>query len=102
MLFQPAEQKDAKTVRLFAEFSAHLNKRLALEAKSAGIKEVTPFIAVSNVRPTETGGNLADVTIGAGPELETFRMTLKVARRDGVWLLDHAFFMLALIDALDE
>ncbi len=102
MLFQPAEQKDAKTARLFSEFSAHLDKRLALEAKSAGLNPATPVVSVTNIRQTENGGSLADVSIGAGPDLEPIRLTLKVSRRDGAWLLDHAFFMLALVDALDE
>lgn len=102
MLFQPAEQKDAKTARLFSEFSAHLNKRLALEAKSAGQNAATPVVSVTNIRQIENGGNLVDVAIGAGSNLEPLRLTLKVSRRDGVWLLDHAFFMLALVDALDE
>lgn len=102
MLFQPAEQKDAKTARLFSEFSAHLNKRLTLEAKSAGQNAATPVVSVTNIRQIENGGSLADVSIGAGPDLEPIRLTLKVSRRDGVWLLDHAFFMLALVDALDE
>jgi hypothetical protein len=102
MLFQPVEQKDAKTPHLFAEFSAHLNKRLALEAKSAGVNAAMPVVSITNIHQTENGGTLADVIIGAGPDLETFRLTVKVARRNGVWLLDHAFFMLALVDALDE
>lgn len=102
MLFQPAEQQNAKTARQFAEFSAHLNKRLTLEAKSAGQNAATPVVSVSNLRPTDNGGNLADVTIGAGPDLEPLRLTLKAAPRNGTWLVDHAFFMLALVDALDE
>ena len=102
MLFQPAEQQDAKTARQFAEFSAHLNKRLTLEAKNAGQNAATPVVSVSNLRPTDNGGNLADVTIGAGPDLEPLRLTLKAAPRNGIWLVDHAFFMLALVDALDE
>lgn len=102
MLFQPAEQQDSKTARLFAEFSAHLNKRLALEAKSAGQNAAAPVVSVSNLRPTDNGGNLVDITIGAGPDLEPLRLTLKIAQRNGIWLVDHAFFMLALVDALDE
>ena len=102
MLFQPSEQKDAKTARLFSDFSAHLNKRLALEAKSAGQNAATPIVSVTNIRQIENDGNLADVSIGAGPDLEPLRLTLKLSRREGVWLLDHAFFMLALVDALDE
>jgi hypothetical protein len=102
MLFQSTEQQDAKTARQFAEFSAHLNKRLALEAKSTGQNAATPVVSVSNLRPTDNGGNLADVTIGAGPDLEPLRLTLKAAPRNGTWLVDHAFFMLALVDALDE
>ena len=102
MLFQPAELKDEKTVRLFSEFSAHLNKRLALEAKGAGQNATTPVLSVTNIRQTDNGDSLADITIGAGPDLEPLRLTVKTIKRNGTWLVDYAYFMLALIDELEE
>ena len=102
MLLLPAEQADPKTQRMFADFSLHLNKRLALEAKDAGLSAPVTSISVSNVRATETGVMLADVSIRAAKELEPLTLTVKATQMSGVWLVDFAPFMLAMMDALDE
>ena len=103
MLFQPVELKDPKTQRLFADFSAHLNKRLALEAKDAGLKTPAPSITVSEVRADQAAGILtAEVSIQAASGTEPFKLTLKAKQGSGAWLVDYSSFMLALIDALDE
>ena len=102
MLLLPAEQADPKTQRMFADFSLHLNKRLALEAKDAGVKTPVTSISVSNLRAAETGVMLADVSIRAAEELEALTLTVKATQMSGVWLVDFAPFMLALMDALGE
>jgi len=102
MLLLPAEQADPKTQRMFADFSLHLNKRLALEAKDAGVKTPVTSISVSNLRAAETGVMLADVSIRAAEELEALTLTVKTTQMSGVWLVDFAPFMLALMDALGE
>lgn len=102
MLLLPAEQADPKTQRMFTDFSLHLNKRLALEAKDAGLKDSAPSLSVANVRAAETSGKLADVSIRAADGLEPLTLTVKTTGVSGVWQVDFAPFMLALMDALDE
>lgn len=102
MLLLPAEQKDPKTQRMFTDFSLHLNKRLTLEAKDAGLKASAPSVSVANVRAASTSGRLADVSIQAADGLEPLTLTVKTTQVSGVWQVDFAPFMLALIDALDE
>jgi hypothetical protein len=102
MLLLPVEQTDPKTQRMFTDFSLHLNKRLTLEAKDAGLKSPAPSLSVTNIRTTETPSNLADVSIRAANGLEPLNLTVKVTPMSGVWLVDFAPFMLALMDALDE
>ncbi|MHC1760437.1 MAG: hypothetical protein AB9917_13195 [Negativicutes bacterium] len=102
MLLLPAEQKDPQTQRMFADFSLHLNKRLALEAKDAGLKTPTPSLSVSGPRAAEKSGMLADVSIRAAEGLEPITLTVKTTRVSGVWLVDFAPFMLAVMDALEE
>lgn len=103
MLLLPAEQKDPKTQRMFTDFSLHLNKRLALEAKDAGLKAPAPSLSVANIRAAQTpGDSLADVSIRAAEGLEPLTLTVKVTQVSGVWLVDFAPFMLALVDALEE
>ena len=103
MLLLPAEQNDLKTQRMFTDFSLHLNKRLALDAKDAGLKSALPSLSVANVRTSQTpGSSLADVSIRAAEGLEPLTLTVKATRSSGVWLVDFAPFMLALVDALGE
>lgn len=102
MLLLPAEQKDPKTQRMFADFSLHMNKRLALEAKDAGLKSPSPSLSVSTSRVAGKSGMLTDVTILAAEGLEPLTLTVKTTQVSGVWLVDFAPFMLALIDALDK
>ena len=103
MLLLPSEQKDPKTQRMFTDFSLHLNKRLALEAKDAGLKAPIPSLSVSNARDSQTSDSrLVDVSIRAANELEPLTLTVKATQVSGVWLVDFAPFMLALVDALEE
>ena len=103
LLLLPAEQKDPQMQRMFADFSLHLNKRLALEAKDAGLKAPTPSLSVSGPRAADkSGGMLADVSIRAAEGLEPITLTVKTTRVSGVWLVDFAPFMLAVMDALEE
>ena len=102
MLLLPAEQNDPKTKRMFTDYSLHLNKRLALEAKDAGLKSPEPSIAIDNIRVAENAGMLADVSIRATTGLKPLTMTVKTTQTSGIWMVDFAPFMLALTDALDE
>jgi hypothetical protein len=102
MLLLPAEQADPKTQRMFTDFSLHLNKRLLLESKDAGLKAPTPSLSVANIRAAATSGKLADVSIRAANGLAPLTLTVKATQVSGVWLVDFAPFMLALMDALDE
>ena len=102
MRFLPAEQNDSKTQRMFADFSLHLNKRLALEAKDAGLKVSDPSIAITNLRAAGENIMLADGSIQAATGLEPLKLTIKASYAAGVWQVDFAPFMLALMDALDE
>ena len=102
MRLRPAEQADPKTQRMFADYSLHLNKRLALEAKDARLKSPTPSLSVVNVRAAETGVMLADVSIRAADGLAPLTLTVKATQVSDVWLVDFAPFMLALMDALGE
>jgi len=102
MRLLPAEQKDPQTQLMFADFSLHLNRRLALEAKDAGLNAPSPFISVSNVRAAETSGMLADVGIQPATGLEPLTLTVKATLVSGSWMIDFAPFILALIDSLGE
>jgi len=102
MRLQPLEKQNPKTQRMFADYSLHLNKRLLLEAKDAGLKIHTPDISVANVRAAETGGLLADVSIRAAVGLAPLTLTVNATRVSGIWLVDFAPLMLALMDALDD
>ena len=102
LLLLPAEQKDPQTQRMFADFSLHMNKRLALEAKDAGLKAPVPSLSVSSPRVAEKSGMLADVSIRAAEGLEPITLTVKTTRVSGVWLVDFAPFMLAMMDSLEE
>ena len=102
MRFQPVEQRESKTQRMFTDFSLHLNKRLALEAKGAGLNSPSPSISVTNLRVAEKAVVFADVSIRAATGLKPLSLTVKATQVSGVWLIDFAPFMLALMDALDE
>jgi hypothetical protein len=102
VLLLPSEQKDSKTQRMFTDFSRHLNKRLTLEAKDAGLKSPTPSLLVANIRAAETSGILADVSIRAAEGLAPLTLTVKATQVSGVWMVDFAPFMLALMDALED
>ena len=103
MLLLPVEQNDSKTQRMFTDFSLHLNKRLALEAKDAGLKAPVPSLSVSNVRDSQTSDSRwVDVSIRAAEGLAPLNLTVKATQASGVWRVDFAPFMLALMDALEE
>ena len=103
MRLLPSEQKDPKTQRMFTDFSLHLNKRLTLEAKDAGLKNSGPVLSVANVRAAQTpDSRLTDVSIQAADALEPVTLIVKATEVSGVWLVDFAPFMLALMDALEE
>ena len=99
----PGEQAAvAKSRQMFADFSVHINKRFALQAKDAALTSAAPVLSVDEVRTSKPGQALAVFSLRAAEELPPLLLTAKLIRTQNHWLVDFDSFLLSLIDALDE
>lgn len=96
------ETSAAKSRQMFADFSSHINKRFALQAKDAALTSTAPVLSVDEVRAGESGQALAVFSLRAAEELPPLLLTAKMTRSQNHWLVDFDSFLLSLIDALDE